>query len=286
MKTHIITHRGLEPLKPNFYFESSREAFADELSRGYGLEFDVQFTADGGMIAMHDSDLKRISDGADVRAVKDIATDELLAMDFNGCHLATVGSTLSMIDSVNAEAISALHLKAAWQSENHMNILLDEVKKHDLSRFFVFDVMPGPARFLKKHLPEISIGVSLSHPYDITRYKEVTGGTLLSLDEARELQDVVDWAWLDEWDRTDEGGADKTFYNKEVFGACRDLGLNIALVMPEMHLSSPGILGGEAHQDARDSETLTARIKEILELKPDAVCTDRPDEVRALAESL
>jgi hypothetical protein len=44
-------------------------------------------------------------------------------------------------------------------------------------------------------------------------------------------------------------------------------------------------LGGEAHEDARDHEALMARIEEIIDLKPDLVCTDYPDEVRTLIGS-
>ena len=35
-KDHIITHRGLEPSRSNYFSESSLEAFKDQLSRGFG----------------------------------------------------------------------------------------------------------------------------------------------------------------------------------------------------------------------------------------------------------
>ena len=60
-------------------------------------------------------------------------------------------------------------------------------------------------------------------------------------------------------------------------------GYKIALVTPELHGTSPGLYGGESHKDAKDKETLFKRIKEILSLKPDAVCTDYPEEVRIIA---
>lgn len=48
-RDQIITHRGLEPDRPGFFSESSFEAFADQLARGFGgIEFDPNFTSDGG----------------------------------------------------------------------------------------------------------------------------------------------------------------------------------------------------------------------------------------------
>lgn len=59
----IITHRGLEPRNPKFPFlESTKEAFFDHLSRGYGIEFDPNFTNDGVCFVFHDGTLKRATE--------------------------------------------------------------------------------------------------------------------------------------------------------------------------------------------------------------------------------
>ena len=64
----------------------------------------------------------------------------------------------------------------------------------------------------------------------------------------------------------------------------RGVGAKIALVTPELHGTSPHLLAGEAHPDAPkgDTETLFKRIKEIIDLKPNAICTDYPEEVSKL----
>ena len=62
----------------------------------------------------------------------------------------------------------------------------------------------------------------------------------------------------------------------------KDAGLSISLVTPELHATSPGLLGGEAHPDAQSRERFFERIGEIIALKPDWICTDYPEEVLGL----
>ena len=72
-RKRIITHRGLEPDKPNFFPESSLEAFSDHLSRGFGIEFDPNWTRDN-IVVWHDELLKRASGESDTRKLKNITS--------------------------------------------------------------------------------------------------------------------------------------------------------------------------------------------------------------------
>jgi hypothetical protein len=54
----------------------------------------------------------------------------------------------------------------------------------------------------------------------------------------------------------------------------------------ELHASSPGLLGGEAHEDASSKQRLFARIGALVECGlVDALCTDWPDEVNGMLPS-
>jgi hypothetical protein len=121
----------------------------------------------------------------------------------------------------------------------------------------------------------------VAHPYDIERYNQCVLGTLLSLEKVLSHKDLFSWVWLDEWDLADKDGGQKQFYTAEVFETLKDQGLKIALVTPELHGTSPGLLGGEAHPDA-DKSRLFGRIQETINLQPDALCTDYPEEVRQM----
>ncbi len=88
--------------------------------------------------------------------------------------------------------------------------------------------------------------------------------------------------WLDEWDLREQGGAEKKFYTEAIFEAAKKHRFKLALVSPELHASSPGLLGGECHPDGLDLDRNTARLREVISLDPDLICTDFPDKVAQL----
>ncbi len=279
----IITHRGLDPSKGNYFIESSLEAFTDQLSRGYGLEFDLQITKDNKVIILHDSTLKHISEGKDERTIRDIDLDELLAMEFSGNHLISFDKILDLVqEKQSLEALSAIHLKYTLQNKNDLDTILSYLKNTDTGKFIIFDVKIDTAKYLKEHNSKLALAPSVSLPYDIKRYNTIAGGTLLSVEETLENKNLFSAVWLDEWDLTDENNKLKKLYTAEIFKIFHDSELKIGLVTPELHNTSPNLLGGEKHPDAKTFESLTIRLKEIIALNPDMVCTDHPDTVKYL----
>ena len=262
--TYILTHRGLDPSKKDYFAESSREAFANQLERGYGLEFDA-LEHEGSFVAAHDADFSRITK--------------------NGCHIISLGCLAKLIvEKQSTQALSSFHLKSRVQDKSALDRILPLLPA-DPSKFIIFDVKIETAEYLKKKNPGLQLAPSVAHPHDIERYNAVVGGTLYTVEEVLKHQGLFDWVWLDEWDTKDRSG-EKKFYTKEVFKQLCRAGLKIALVTPELHATSPGLLGGEVHEDARNYDSLMNRIREILALKPDAVCTDYPDAVGELIKNL
>ena len=257
----ILTHRGLEPEKEDFFSESSYEAFADQAKRGFGLEFDVYFTDDQKIIISHNPELP--SD-----------------------HLCSIEEISELIIKSPAE-INALHLKGKFQTKGYLDILLVVLKKHPLvvKKIFIFDVKIETAKYLKEKMTEIKLAPSVAHNYDIARYKKAVDRTLMTQEEALAHPELFDWVWLDEWDRTDKDAGDKILYTKEIFKKFHEAGIKIALVTPELHATSPHLLGGESHQDANSQERLQKRLIEISRLEPDAICTDYPELFRQLNQN-
>jgi len=283
MKPQILTHRGVESSKEHYFTESSFEAFEDQLNRGFGLEFDINFTKDDKIIVFHDAGLDRITQGGDKRLFSDMTLEEVRSLRLGGNELCSFDKLLEIIRNSKTN-IHALHLKGKFQKKIYTDILLANLKqKEDLLRkIVIFDVKTGTAKYLKSNLPQIILAPSIAHPYDIKRYNVAVKGTLVPTEEAIKNKHLFDWVWLDEWDRTDEENKHKTFYNQKNFDLLRKHGFKIALVTPELHGTSSGLLGGEAHQDAKNLETLRDRLKEIIDLCPDAICTDYPDMAKEL----
>lgn len=70
----VYAHRGLYT-KDQSIPENSLAAFAEAIDRGYGIELDINITADGKVVVFHDDDLKRMC-GVD-KAVNDCSWAEL-----------------------------------------------------------------------------------------------------------------------------------------------------------------------------------------------------------------
>jgi glycerophosphoryl diester phosphodiesterase len=287
VKQRVITHRALEPFNKDYFWgESTYEGFADQLSRGFGgLEFDPNPTRDG-IVVWHDGTLERATGGKDMRAFADITMEELVSVPIVGRgRIATFQELLDLIRESDS-IINALHLKSRLQTDEMLERIIKVLdnNRQVFDKLIVFDVKRGTAEKLKGKFPDLRLVPSVAHPYDIKRYNEAVGGTLLSLEDALELRKkgLIDGVWGDEWDRADEDGGNKLLYTKDFFEKVHAAGMFAALVTPELHGTSPHLLGGESHADAKDGDILIRRIKEIIEAGADYFCTDHPEEVAEL----
>lgn len=279
----ILSHRGIDYSSSPFLEESSLEAFQARISDGFGLEFDLVLLKCGEILVSHDRDSKRINPSIKPVNFELLSFDEIKKINgFTGTPIRL--STLLELILNSQVSLHALHLKHYWQNEKSIGILFEYLQRFPEihQKIMIFDVKPKIALILKNLIPNISLAASVSHAYDKKRYNEAVGGTLISLEEFYQSKSLYDWAWLDEWDLADENGKTKILYTESVFDSLRKIQCKIALVTPELHATSPGLLGGEAHPDGKTEQVLFERIKKILKLSPDLICTDYPRKVKQL----
>lgn len=280
---NVITHRGLDAEGNHPYTESSREAFTHSLHEGFGIEFDIRITKDSIPVISHDESLTRITKIAEDKI------SNITQVDFSNTKLPN-GHTILMSELIkllriinkNATYLHALHLKHHNQTEAQFETLLPYLSQLTDLPIIVFDVNPSNAQKLKKHIPTLKLAASVAHSFDVQRYNSAVGGTLLTVDDMVHYTELYDWIWLDEWDRTDEHHNQKTLYEADTFDHLRTLGYKISVVSPELHATSPNILGGRSHQDADNEATLRNRWYELIDLVPDAICTDYPHIINQL----
>src|ERR1035437_3061462 len=128
-KGHVITHRGLEPSRKNFYSESSLEAFASQLSRGFGgIEFDPNVTSDG-IIVMHDATLARLTAGKDSRPVSEISTSEVTNIPLSKGTIPTFEQVLDLVKKSRG-SINSLHLKADFQTTKMLAKIIETLASY------------------------------------------------------------------------------------------------------------------------------------------------------------
>jgi len=274
----IITHRGLEPSNQTFA-EGSLEALSHQTKRGFGIEFDLNLSKDG-LVAWHGKSLKAASG-------KELTLSEHTTTDLQENRLYRLPGKIGTIDqilSIVAESkveINALHLKWNFQRKEIIDLLITALKANceAARKIMVFDLLSITSAYMKKKVPFIQTAPSVAHPYDILRYNSYVGNTLITKESAirEKNQGQFTWVWLDEWDLQDEEGS-KQLYTPETFAKLKEAGYRISIVSPELHRTSPGILGGEVHEDANTKERLFSRMRTIISYKPDAICTDYPLE--------
>lgn len=277
----ILTHRGLEPQNTEFsYSESTLEAFGNQLSRGFWIEFDVSFSQDRTAFVFHDDSANRISKGVDNRKFIDIPFSEI--SDYSnswGGTIATLESVFRIIEKRSKEGqFSALHVKSRHQGHEDLDVIIQlfQKKPESVKRIFLFDLKPESAEYMKENIANIKIFASVSHPYDVQRFSSCVGETLITPTDFFSYHDLYDGVWLDEWDRKGINWTTKKLYEPGLFEQLRSKKYLIGLVTPELHAISPGLYGGEFHEDCLNQESLVIRSREIANLNPDFICTDNP----------
>jgi glycerophosphoryl diester phosphodiesterase len=92
-----IAHRGLHDLNQGTP-ENSPKAFRRAIARGYGIELDLQCSADGRAMVFHDPDLDRLTDGSGL--VKHLSAAELGEIPLKNGHdtIPTLADTLAMVN--------------------------------------------------------------------------------------------------------------------------------------------------------------------------------------------
>jgi Glycerophosphoryl diester phosphodiesterase family len=279
----IITHRGIDDEHNHQFTESSREAFSFFLNAGFGLEFDIKITKDFVPVISHDDCLTRLA-GIPMPHIAEMTAEEFLNTPLPNGHTLTLAELISLMKEALpvTTRIHAFHLKHDNQSLESITTLLPFLEELSNLPHIVFDVKPEVAFEIKKHIPGLSLAASVAHPFDVQRYNEAVGGTLLTIEDIVLHANVYDWAWLDEWDLMDTHNKKKLLYTEETFSSLRAINTKIAVVSPELHATSPKLAGAESHEDANNEKALEGRWREILALSPDTICTDHPFKLRHL----
>ena len=91
-----ITHRGYHEASKGV-IENSLSAFRAAIAAGYGIELDIQLSADGQAVVFHDDTLDRVAEGSGL--VQDRSAAELGLIRLKGSRdtIPTFGETLALV---------------------------------------------------------------------------------------------------------------------------------------------------------------------------------------------
>jgi glycerophosphoryl diester phosphodiesterase len=108
-----IAHRGLHD-KKNGVIENSLAAARRAVASNYGVECDVQMSADGEVFVFHDFTLERLTDGQG--KVADQTAAQLAATGLRG-GAETIPTLAALLDVIGADHVLVIEIKSAFTGD-------------------------------------------------------------------------------------------------------------------------------------------------------------------------
>lgn len=165
-KIKMIAHRGLSAIAP----ENTLAAFKAACDAGYyGVEYDIQLTADGFWVISHDDNMRKMT-GKNIK----IADTELADLEkitynnganidkYDGIVIPTLEETLAIISKYNIVSVIEIKTETADKIDEFLN-LLKEYKVLDKVRVISFN--EEPLKKVKELNPKIPTSY-LTHKVD------------------------------------------------------------------------------------------------------------------------
>jgi glycerophosphoryl diester phosphodiesterase len=156
-----IAHRGLHDAARGIV-ENTASAVVAAIAGRYGIETDLQISADGEAMVHHDDALGRLTDGAG--ALRDLTAAELTRVPFRATHdrMMTLGDFL---DLVAGRATLVIELKSRFDGDLRLAARAAAVLADYRGPFGVMSFDPTPIAALRRIAPHIVRGIVAERHY-------------------------------------------------------------------------------------------------------------------------
>ncbi len=149
-----IAHRGL--WSPDGYPENSLGAFQAACAAGYGIELDVQLTADGEAVVFHDGSLKRMT-GIEGR-IADHTASELATLSLGSAD-ETIPTLADALALVGHKAMVHIEIKSAFGDVGPLERRVHEVLIDHNGPTCVIGFNPYSHAWFANHHPQVLRGL-------------------------------------------------------------------------------------------------------------------------------
>ena len=149
-----FAHRGLHDLERGIV-ENTLPAFEAARDAGFGMELDVQFSADREIIVFHDDDLSRLA--GDGRKVWDVPLEELRAMPLAGVEGARIPTFRQVLKAVDGRVPLLIEVKNGPYNEPLCRALLEMLKDYR-GEYLVESFNPLIVFWFRLHAPKVARG--------------------------------------------------------------------------------------------------------------------------------
>lgn len=150
-----IAHRGWHNPALGL-IENTSSAFAAAISRGYGIECDLQVTADGEAMVHHDPELGRLTDGEGRLAAMTAARLKLIPFLATSDRMMTLAE---LCDLVAGQVPLVLELKSDFHADRRLPVRVASVLAAYGGPVAVMSFDPKPVAMLRQLAPALPRGI-------------------------------------------------------------------------------------------------------------------------------
>ncbi|MBV9348366.1 MAG: glycerophosphodiester phosphodiesterase [Pseudolabrys sp.] len=178
-----FAHRGLHDAAAGV-IENTGPAFEAAILGGYGIECDVQLSADGEAMVHHDDALGRLTQGN--ARLNSLSAAELGRVPFkNGTgRILTLGELCSL---VGGRAPFLVEIKGHFDGDRRLVSRTAEVLRNYRGPVAAMSFDPGPIEALRSLAPSLARGIVAEHCYDHPEW------SALGPSRKRELANLLHW---------------------------------------------------------------------------------------------
>ncbi len=161
-QNRYVAHRGLHSCGDGVVPENSLPAFRAACEEDYGIELDVQLSADGEVVVFHDDDLKRVC-GVDAPVVS-LPLEELRKLSLLG-SAETIPLFSEVLETVAGRVPLIVELKNGKRNKELCEKTLKLLRSYD-GDYCVESFSPTIVRWFRENAPEIVRGQLACHAHD------------------------------------------------------------------------------------------------------------------------
>jgi glycerophosphoryl diester phosphodiesterase len=165
-----IAHRGLHDLSRGIV-ENTASAVEAAIAAGYGIEVDLQITADGEAVVHHDGALGRLTDGKGELAA--MTATELKSVTFRTTNdrMMTLGD---LCDLVRGRATLLLELKRGRAGDHRLVARIADVLASYAGAVAAMSFDPGLVAELRRRAPRLPRGIVAERRFDHAEWDKVS----------------------------------------------------------------------------------------------------------------
>lgn len=157
-----IAHRGLHDAAAGI-IENTASAFTAAIAGNFGIETDVQISADGEAMVHHDDDLGRLTDGSAPLSHMSVAALKTVRFKATTDRILTLSE---LCDLVGGRVPLVIELKSHFDDDTRLAARVAQILASYKGPAAVMSFDPVPIAYLRHRAPKLTRGIVAERHYD------------------------------------------------------------------------------------------------------------------------